>query len=284
MSAVTHSAAIPIPDAAPLITVRNLSFRRGSRIIFENVDLAIPRGKITAIMGPSGTGKTTLLRLIGGQIRPDAGRIDVDGACVHELGRRELYQLRKRMSMLFQSGALFTDLSVYDNVAFPLREHTRLPESFIRTLTLMKLEAVGLRGARHLMPSELSGGMARRAALARAIALDPMMIMYDEPFSGQDPITMGVLVKLIRTLNDALGLTSIIVSHDVKETASIADYIYLISDGSVVDHGTPQALEHSRSGWVEQFLHALPDGPMSFHYPAPTYAHDLALAEGPALA
>lgn len=284
MSAVTHSAAIPIPDAAPLITVRNLSFRRGSRIIFQNVDLAIPRGKITAIMGPSGTGKTTLLRLIGGQIRPDAGRIDVDGACVHELGRRELYQLRKRMSMLFQSGALFTDLSVYDNVAFPLREHTRLPESFIRTLTLMKLEAVGLRGARHLMPSELSGGMARRAALARAIALDPMMIMYDEPFSGQDPITMGVLVKLIRTLNDALGLTSIIVSHDVKETASIADYIYLISDGSVVDHGTPQALEHSRSGWVEQFLHALPDGPMSFHYPAPTYAHDLALAEGPALA
>lgn len=284
MSAVTHSAAIPIPDAAPLITVRNLSFRRGSRIIFQNVDLAIPRGKITAIMGPSGTGKTTLLRLIGGQIRPDAGRIDVDGACVHELGRRELYQLRKRMSMLFQSGALFTDLSVYDNVAFPLREHTRLPESFIRTLTLMKLEAVGLRGARHLMPSELSGGMARRAALARAIALDPMMIMYDEPFSGQDPITMGVLVKLIRTLNDALGLTSIIVSHDVKETASIADYIYLISDGSVVDHGTPQVLEHSRSGWVEQFLHALPDGPMSFHYPAPTYAHDLALAEGPALA
>ncbi|MER2528288.1 MAG: ATP-binding cassette domain-containing protein [Candidatus Competibacter denitrificans] len=284
MSAVTHSAAIPILDAAPLITVRNLSFRRGSRIIFQNVDLAIPRGKITAIMGPSGTGKTTLLRLIGGQIRPDAGRIDVDGACVHELGRRELYQLRKRMSMLFQSGALFTDLSVYDNVAFPLREHTRLPESFIRTLTLMKLEAVGLRGARHLMPSELSGGMARRAALARAIALDPMMIMYDEPFSGQDPITMGVLVKLIRTLNDALGLTSIIVSHDVKETASIADYIYLISDGSVVDHGTPQVLEHSRSGWVEQFLHALPDGPMSFHYPAPTYAHDLALAEGPALA
>lgn len=284
MSAVTHSAAIPIPDAAPLITVRNLSFRRGSRIIFQNVDLAIPRGKITAIMGPSGTGKTTLLRLIGGQIRPDAGRIDVDGACVHELGRRELYQLRKRMSMLFQSGALFTDLSVYDNVAFPLREHTRLPESFIRTLTLMKLEAVGLRGARHLMPSELSGGMARRAALARAIALDPMMIMYDEPFSGQDPITMGVLVKLIRTLNDALGLTSIIVSHDVKETASIADYIYLISDGSIVDHGTPQALENSRSGWVEQFLHALPDGPMSFHYPAPTYAHDLALVEGSALA
>lgn len=284
MSAATQPPSTSILDSAPLITVRNLSFRRNTRIIFENVDLAIPRGKITAIMGPSGTGKTTLLRLIGGQIRPDSGRIEVDGACVHELGRRELYQLRKRMSMLFQSGALFTDLSVFDNVAFPLREHTRLPENFIRTLALMKLEAVGLRGARHLMPSELSGGMARRAALARAIALDPMMIMYDEPFSGQDPITMGVLVKLIRTLNDALGLTSIIVSHDVKETASIADYIYLISDGSVVDHGTPQTLEHSRSGWVEQFLHALPDGPMSFHYPAPTYARDLALAEGPTLA
>ncbi len=187
------------------------------------------------------------------------------------------------MSMLFQSGALFTDLSVFDNVAFPLREHTRLPEYFIRTLVLMKLEAVGLRGARDLMPSELSGGMARRAALARAIALDPMMIMYDEPFSGQDPITMGVLIKLIRTLNDALGLTSVIVSHDVKETASIADYIYLISDGLVVDHGAPHALERSRSAWVEQFLHALPDGPMSFHYPAPPYVQDLSLGEGSSL-
>ncbi|MFZ1325037.1 MAG: ATP-binding cassette domain-containing protein [Candidatus Contendobacter sp.] len=264
---------------APLVRVRGLSFRRGDRIIFQNVDLDIPRGKVTAIMGPSGAGKTTLLRLIGGQIRPDAGRIEVDGLCVHELGRRELYQLRKRMSMLFQSGALFTDLSVFENVAFPLREHTRLPENLLRILVLMKLEAVGLRGARDLMPSELSGGMARRAALARAIALDPMMIMYDEPFSGQDPITMGVLLKLIRTLNDALGLTSIIVSHDVKETASIADYIYLITDGAVVDHGEPQTLEHSPSAWVDQFLHALPDGPMSFHYPAPAYAQELALAE-----
>ncbi len=261
------------------MTVRGLSFHYGDRIIFRNVDLDIPRGKVTAIMGPSGTGKTTLLRLIGGQIRPNAGRIEVDGACVHELGRKELYQLRKRMSMLFQSGALFTDLTVFENVAFPLREHTRLPENLIRTLVLMKLEAVGLRGARDLMPSELSGGMARRAALARAIALDPMMIMYDEPFSGQDPITMGVLIKLIRTLNDALGLTSVIVSHDVKETASIADYIYLISDGSVADHGPPQALERSNSAWVEQFLHALPDGPMSFHYPAPSYVQDLSLTE-----
>lgn len=283
MTATVDPSAIAPPDARPLVTVRGLSFHRGERVIFQNVDLDIPRGKITAIMGPSGTGKTTLLRLIGGQLRPDAGRIEVDGACVHELGRRELYQLRKRMSMLFQSGALFTDLSVFDNVAFPLREHTRLPETFIRTLVLMKLEAVGLRGARDLMPSELSGGMARRAALARAIALDPTMIMYDEPFSGQDPITMGVLIKLIRTLNDALGLTSVIVSHDVKETASIADYIYLISEGSVVDHGTPQALERSSSAWVEQFLHALPDGPMSFHYPALPYAQDLSLSKEAAL-
>ncbi len=283
MSATVVPAPFATPDEPPLVTVRGLSFRRGERVIFQNVDLDIPRGKVTAIMGPSGTGKTTLLRLIGGQLRPDAGRIEVDGACVHELGRRELYQLRKRMSMLFQSGALFTDLSVFDNVAFPLREHTRLPEYFIRTLVLMKLEAVGLRGARDLMPSELSGGMARRAALARAIALDPMMIMYDEPFSGQDPITMGVLIKLIRTLNDALGLTSVIVSHDVKETASIADYIYLISDGLVVDHGAPHALERSSSAWVEQFLHALPDGPMSFHYPAPPYVQDLSLGEGSSL-
>jgi phospholipid/cholesterol/gamma-HCH transport system ATP-binding protein len=265
------------PDESPLVTVRGLTFHRGDRAIFQNVDLDIRRGGITAIMGPSGAGKTTLLRLIGGQLRPDAGRVEVDGVCVHELGRKELYQLRKRMSMLFQSGALFTDLSVFDNVAFPLREHTRLPENLIRTLVLMKL--VGLRGARDLMPAELSGGMARRAALARAIALDPMMILYDEPFSGQDPITMGVLIKLIRTLNDALSLTSIIVSHDVKETASIADYIYLISDGLVVDHGTPEALERSSSAWVEQFLHALPDGPMSFHYPALPYAQDLSLAE-----
>ena len=205
MSATVLPSQSDLPDEPLLVTARGLSFRRGDRIIFQNVNLDIPRGKVTAIMGPSGAGKTTLLRLIGGQIRPDAGRIEVDGACVHELGRRELYQLRKRMSMLFQSGALFTDLTVFENVAFPLREHTRLPENLIRTLVLMKLEAVGLRGARDLMPSELSGGMARRAALARAIALDPMMIMYDEPFSGQDPITMGVLIKLIRTLNDALG-------------------------------------------------------------------------------
>ncbi|HHW78567.1 MAG TPA: ATP-binding cassette domain-containing protein [Xanthomonadaceae bacterium] len=279
----TASPTAAPPGDNPLVSVRDLSFRYGDRIIFQNVDLDIPRGKVTAIMGPSGTGKTTFLRLISGQLRPDSGLVEVDGQNVPALKRRELYQLRKRMSMLFQSGALFTDLTVFENVAFPLREHTRLPENLIRTLVLMKLEAVGLRGARDLMPSELSGGMARRAALARAIALDPMMIMYDEPFSGQDPITMGVLVKLIRTLNDALGMTSIIVSHDVKETATIADYLYLISEGQVVEHGTPQELGRSASPWVEQFLHALPDGPMSFHYPALPYVQDLSLEE-PSLA
>jgi phospholipid/cholesterol/gamma-HCH transport system ATP-binding protein len=215
------------------------------------------------------------LNLIGGLLQPAAGSIEVDGERVDELGLAEIYRLRKRMGMLFQSSALFTDLSVFENVAFPLREHTSLPESIIHTLVLMKLEAVGLRGARDLFPSELSGGMARRVALARAIALDPMMIMYDEPFAGQDPISMGVLVKLIRTLNDALGLTSIVVSHDIKETASIADYIYLISNGRVVEQGTPAVLDRSTSPWVEQFVHGLPDGPVPFHYPAPPYETEL---------
>ncbi|HCK82951.1 MAG TPA: ATP-binding cassette domain-containing protein [Candidatus Competibacter sp.] len=277
LPSASDSVAAPPPCNGQLVTVRGLSFRRGDRVIFQDVNLDIPRGKVTAIMGPSGTGKTTLLRLIGGQIRPDAGLIEVDGLRVPELGRRELYQLRKRMGMLFQSGALFTDLSVFDNVAFPLREHTRLSEALIYTLVLMKLEAVGLRGARSLMPAELSGGMARRVALARAIALDPMIVLYDEPFAGQDPISMGVLTRLIRTLNDALCLTSIIVSHDVKETAAIADHLYLISDGHVVEHGTPEELGRSTSPWVDQFMHALPDGPMSFHYPAPPYETDLLL-------
>lgn len=258
-----------------LIEIRDLHFSRGSRKIFDGVDIDIRRGQVTAIMGPSGTGKTTLLRLIGGQLRPDRGNIRIDGVDVHKLGRSELYQLRRRMGMLFQSGALFTDLNVYDNVAFPLREHTRLPESLIRHLVLMKLEAVGLRGARHLRPSELSGGMARRVALARAIALDPMMVMYDEPFSGQDPISMGVLVQLIRQLNDALGLTSILVSHDVRETAAIADHIYLISEGKVVQSGTPKELSASPSAWTRQFMEALPDGPVPFHYPGPDYRADL---------
>ncbi len=258
-----------------LVAIRDLTFFRESRMIFDGVSLDIPVGKITAIMGPSGTGKTTLLRLIGGQLRPDGGSVSVDGQIVHALRSHQLYSLRKRIGMLFQSGALLTDLDVFENVAFPLREHTRLPESLIRSLVLMKLQAVGLRGARHLMPSELSGGMARRVALARAIALDPMMIMYDEPFAGQDPISLGVLVQLIRNLNEALGLTSIIVSHDVHETASIADYIYVISQGKVVGHGTPDAIIRSDSEWVQQFFKGLPDGPVHFHYPAREYAEDL---------
>ncbi len=258
----------PMDAEQPLITIRNLTFRRGGRAIFDGIDLDIPRGKVTAIMGPSGTGKTTLLRLIGGQLRPEQGRIEVDGQPVPQLSRRALYALRKRMGMLFQSGALLTDLSVFDNVAWPLREHTTLPEAMIRDLVLMKLEAVGLRGARDLMPEQLSGGMARRVALARAIALDPMMIMYDEPFTGQDPISMGVLVNLIRRLNDALGLTSVVVSHDVAETASIADYIYLVSGGKVVAQGSPDDLRDSESAWARQFLNGQPDGPVPFHYPA----------------
>jgi phospholipid/cholesterol/gamma-HCH transport system ATP-binding protein len=259
----------------PLIKVRDLRFKRGDRYIFDGVDLDIYRGKITAIMGPSGTGKTTLLRLIGGQLRPLAGSIEVDGQEVPSLSRSELYQMRKRLGMLFQSGALLTDLNVFENVAFPLREHTSLSDHLIRHLVLIKLEAVGLRGARDLMPSELSGGMARRVALARAIALDPMMIMYDEPFTGQDPISMGVLVKLIHTLNDALGLTSIIVSHDVEETKSIADYLYVIAGGKVVGEGTPEELGSTSSDWVNQFMRGLPDGPMPYHFPAKDYATDL---------
>ncbi len=258
-----------------LVQIRGLVFDRGQRRIFDGVDMDIRRGSVTAIMGPSGTGKTTLLKLIGGQLRPKAGDILVDGERVHKLSRRRLYLLRKRMGMLFQTGALLTDLDVFENVAYPLREHTTLPQSMIRTLVLMKLEAVGLRGARDLMPAQLSGGMARRVALARAIALDPMMVMYDEPFTGQDPISMGVLIKLIRTLNDALGLTSIVVSHDVMETASISDYIYVISEGKVVGEGTPQKLQQTDSPWVKQFLQGLPDGPVPFHYPAPSYREDL---------
>ncbi len=262
-------------DDSPLVEIRGLRFARGSRMIFDGVDLDIPRGKVTAIMGPSGTGKTTLLKLIGGQLRPLEGSIKVDGQEVQKLSRDKLYQLRKRMGLLFQSGALLTDLDVFENVAFPLREHTDLPESMIRDLVLMKLEAVGLRGARKLNPSELSGGMARRVALARAIALDPMMIMYDEPFTGQDPISMGVLVKLIRRINDALGLTSIVVSHDVQETAAISDYIYLLSGGKVVGHGSPDELGRSDSAWAQQFLQGLPDGPVPFHFAADDYAADL---------
>ena len=258
-----------------LVKVKNLSFSRGERVIFDNIDLEVPQEKVTAIMGPSGIGKTTLLRLIGGQLPPDQGEIWFDGDNIPSLSRRKLYQARKKMSMLFQSGALFTDLNVFDNVAFPLREHTELDESLIRTIVLLKLEAVGLRGAAQLMPSELSGGMARRAALARAIALDPDLIMYDEPFVGQDPITMGVLVELIRNLNQALGLTSIVVSHDVPEVMSIADWVYLLADGKIIAKGTPQELRQNNDPRVQQFLNGDADGPVPFRFPAQSLEKDL---------
>ncbi len=263
----------------PLIKIRDLHFYRGDRAIFDGVDIDIHEGKITAIMGPSGTGKTTLLKLIGGQLRPDKGTIEVDGKDVHKLSHKDLYELRKRMGMLFQSGALLTDLTVFENVAFPLREHTDLPESMIRDLVLIKLQAVGLRNARNLMPSELSGGMARRVALARAVSLDPMMIMYDEPFTGQDPISMGTLVNLIHKINWSMGLTSIVVSHDVAETAEIADEIYVLSGGKVIENGTPTQLKQSSSQWVKQFMHGLSDGPVPFHFPGNEFVDDLLSSE-----
>ena len=272
------SAPVSSSESSPTViavTVRDLSFHRGERLIFDRVNLDIPQGKVTAIMGPSGTGKTTLLQLISGQLRPEAGRVEVDGICVHALQRQELYQLRQRMGMLFQSGALFTDLNVFDNVAYPLREHTSLPPALLKSTVMMKLEAVGLRGAAKLMPSELSGGMARRAALARAIALEPDLIMFDEPFVGQDPITMGVLVKLISELNSALGVTCIVVSHDVPEVLSIADYAYIVADKKIVAHGSAQALQENCDPRVRQFLDGIADGPVPFRYPAGDYRDDL---------
>lgn len=263
-------------SAAPeyLVTTQDLSFKRGSRVIFDGIDVRIPRGKITAIMGPSGTGKTTLLKLITGQLKPDSGQLWVDDVEVKKLSSRKLFALRKRIGMLFQNGALLTDINVFDNVAFPLREHTKLPESMIRDLVLMKLHAVGLRGARDLMPSELSGGMARRVALARAIALDPEMVLYDEPFTGQDPISMGTLMRVIKNINDALGLTSVVVSHDVNEVLSIADYAYVIANGKVLAEGAPSAIRATQDPVVLQFLEGQPDGPARFHYPAPDYAEE----------
>ncbi len=263
-----------------LVKISDLHFSHGEHTIFNGLTLDIPRQGITAIMGPSGTGKTTLLKLIGGQLIPDSGEVTVNGLPVHRLKTGELYALRKRMGMLFQSGALLTDLSVFENVAYPVREHTALSETMIRELVLMKLNAVGLRGAAQLMPSELSGGMARRVALARAMALDPMMVMYDEPFTGQDPISMGVLVRLIRELNSALDICSIVVSHDVPETLSIADYVHIISAGKVVESGTPDALVGSASTWTRQFIDGLPDGPVPFHYPARELMDDLYHSSG----
>ncbi|MEZ6966308.1 MULTISPECIES: phospholipid ABC transporter ATP-binding protein MlaF [Aeromonas] len=258
-----------------LITISDLTFSHGDRLLYDGINLTIPRGQVTAVMGPSGIGKTTLLRLIGGQLKPESGHILFDGEDIPSLSRSRLYEVRKRMSMLFQSGALFTGMTVYDNVAFPLREHSGLPEDLIHTIVMMKLQAVGLRGAAKLMPSELSGGMARRAALARAIALDPDLIMYDEPFVGQDPITMAVLVKLIKELNNALGITSVIVTHDVKEVLGIADYAYIIANRQVVAHGTPAQLREEHNPEVEQFLKGLPDGPVPFHFPAGDLLQDL---------
>ena len=258
-----------------LVKIRGLHFSRGNRKIFDGISLDIPRRGVTAIMGPSGTGKTTLLKLIGGQLRPDQGTIEVDGLNVHQLSTRKLFELRQRMGMLFQSGALLTDLSVFENVAYPLREHTKLSDAMIRHLVLLKLNAVGLRGAADLMPSELSGGMSRRVALARAIALDPMMIMYDEPFTGQDPISMGVLVSLISELNSALDICSIVVSHDVPDTLSISDHVHFISAGKIVESGSPETLQNSKSAWTHQFIHGDADGPVPFHYPANPILDDL---------
>jgi phospholipid/cholesterol/gamma-HCH transport system ATP-binding protein len=258
-----------------IVEIDNLSFGYKGRLLHKGINMAFPKGKVVAIMGGSGSGKTTLLRLIGGQIKPNEGEVRVDGEVVHQQTREGIYQLRRKMGMLFQHGALFTDLSVFENVAFPMREHTDLPESMIRDLVLMKLHAVGLRGAHKLMPAELSGGMSRRVALARAIALDPEIIMYDEPFAGLDPISMGVICDLIRTLNDALGATSIIVSHDVKETFLIADYVYFVADGRVAAEGTPEDLQVSSLPFVHQFVHGEKDGPVPFHYAAGDYKQDL---------
>lgn len=258
-----------------IIEIKDMSFIRGQRLIFTDMSLTIPRGKITAIMGPSGIGKTTLLRLIGGQLQPDKGEIWFDGVNIPTLSRAELYAARKKMSMLFQSGALFTDMNVFDNVAFPLREHTVLAAEIIRTVVMMKLEAVGLRGAANLMPAELSGGMARRAALARAVALDPQLILFDEPFVGQDPITMGVLVKLIDELNHALGITCVIVSHDVPEVLSIADKAYIVAEQHVIAEGTAKELQQNKDARVRQFIDGIADGPVPFKFPAGNYAADL---------
>src|SRR5262245_22776841 len=263
------------PSSDALIEIEGLKFAYGNREVLRGIDLKIPRGRIVAILGTSGSGKTTLLRLISGQLRPAAGWVKVEGSVVHEMDDETLYHMRRRMGMQFQVSGLFSDLSVFDNIAFPMRELTDLPETIIRDLVLMKLHAVGLRNARHLMPSELSGGMQRRVALARAIALDPMLVLYDEPFSGLDPISLQVIANLIRTLNDALGATSIVVTYDVTESLKTVDYVYFISDGVVAAQGTVAEVNASQDPFVRQFVDALPDGPVAFHYPARPLAADL---------
>lgn len=258
-----------------MVNISDLCFSHQERVIFQDVNLEVPRGKITAIMGPSGSGKTTLLRLIGGLLMPDSGVVNLDGHSIHALSRTDLYAVRRRMGLLFQNSALFTHLSVFDNVAFPLRQHTPLSPNMLRDVVLMKLEAVGLRGASHLMPSQLSGGMARRVALARAIALDPALMMYDEPFTGQDPISMGVLLRLIKRLNQLLQTTTIIVSHDVAETCSIADYLYVLANGRVIGHGLPHDMMRSTQPDLHQFMHGEADGLVPFHYPSRSYREEL---------
>jgi len=260
-----------------LVEIQELNFTYDVRPVLQGINMRFPRGKVVAIMGLSGCGKTTLLRLIGGQLKPSSGQVQVAGQTIHELDREGLFRMRRRMGMLFQFGALYTDMSVFDNVAFQMREHTDLPESLIRDLVLLKLEAVGLRGAHNLMPAELSGGMARRVALARAIALDPMLMLYDEPFAGLDTISLGVIGNLIRHLNNALGATSIVVTHDVQESLKIVDYIYFMSEGRVIAEGTPDELRAADTGFVHQFVHGEIDGPMPFHYPGASYAEDLSL-------
>jgi phospholipid/cholesterol/gamma-HCH transport system ATP-binding protein len=262
-------------QSASIIEIRNVGYAVNGRPVFAGLDMDIPRGRITAVMGPSGTGKTTLLRLITGQVAADEGSIVVAGQELRGLRRPDLYVLRRRMGMLFQNGALLTDLSVFENVAFPLREHTNLQERLIRQLVLTKLQAVGLRGAAELMPAELSGGMSRRVALARAIVMDPEILIYDEPFVGLDPISLGVILRLIRRLNDALGITSIVVSHDVQEISTVADTLFLLSGGKVVARGTPQELQSYPSEIVRQFMGGLADGPVPFHFPAPDYFGEL---------
>ena len=274
MRAVLATPVFYVP-ADNLVEFSRVDFSYDRRPILQGVDMAFPRGKVIAIMGGSGTGKTTVLRLIGGQLKPDRGEVRVDSRPIRGMSHAQLYAMRRKMGMLFQFGALFTDLSVFDNVAFPLREHTELPESMIRDLVLMKLHAVGLRGAHALKPAELSGGMARRVALARAIALDPMLVMYDEPFTGLDPISVGIIGNLIRRLNDALGATSIIVTHDVQESMKIVDYVYFLSGGHVVAQGTPPQVVESTEPFVHQFVHGQADGPVPFHYGAPAYGEDL---------
>ncbi len=266
------------PSATPLVELRQVqfSYSAGARNILEGVTLTVPRGKITAIMGASGGGKTTTLRLISRQERATGGQVLFDGQDLATLTTEQLYAARRRMGMLFQFGALFTDMSVFDNVAFPLREHTQLPEAMIRDIVLMKLNAIGLRGARALMPSEISGGMARRVALARAIALDPELVMYDEPFAGLDPISLGTIARLLRQLNDAMGLTSIIVSHDLDETFRIADQVVILANGRIAAQGTPDEVRHSSDPLIAQFVNAQPEGPVHFHYPACSVAEDFA--------